>query len=252
MLPTAMSRTLLLCTTAAVLLLLAVPTTQAQETQTYEVSAGVSAVSVSVQGRASVEQGTPAALRIEGPKEILDKIEVSDRSGTLRVAYQDRGLLERLFGGSRDFDEDDAVTVHVTLPQIHALDAGGSTLLTSEQTIEGETLRLHASGASELSLDAAVGTLTLKASGAGDARVRGTARRAEIHASGAGSVHADSLTVETATADASGAGSIRVHVTGRLDASASGAGDITYHGSPEVSRQTSGAGSVKIAERGSD
>lgn len=244
-----MSRMLFSALTA--LLLLAAPPVQAQEARTYEVSADLHALSVAVQGTAYVNPGA-AALRIEGPQDVLDEIEVSDRGGTLRIAYEDRGLLERLLGGSRDRDADDAVTVHVTLPKIRSLDVGGATVLTSKRTIKGETLRLHASGASELTVDAAVETLTLKASGAGDAQVRGTVQRADIRASGAGSVHAGSLTAETATAEASGAGSIEVHVTGRLDARASGAGSITYRGNPEVSEQTSGAGSVKIAERGSD
>jgi hypothetical protein len=238
-----MSRLLLALFAVALL----APTAHAQHRQSYDVG-DVDDLYVAVHGEVVVRQGRPAALRIEGRNEIVDKIEVSDRSGRLRIEYEQRGWLERIFGGSRDLDDEDAVTVYVTLPSIRALSAGRTTVLRSETPLRAPSMEITASGAANIDVEVDVDVLTLRASGAGDTTVRGTASEAEITASGAGTVRAEAVPVRRATAKASGAGTVRLHVTERLDAEASGAGTVHYRGAPDVSRSTSGAGSIHRVE----
>jgi len=135
----------------------------------------------------------------------------------------------------------DAGSVYVTLPALVALDASGGSDVKTEGTFASDTLRVVASGGSDLTIDVAAGTLHVDASGGSDLRVSGTARSAHVESSGGSDLNASALTADEADVDSSGGSDLAIGVRQKISGEASGGSDVTYTGTPgSVNVDTSG------------
>jgi Putative auto-transporter adhesin, head GIN domain len=85
---------------------------------------------------------------------------------------------------------------------------------------------------------------TAELTGDGTLDVSGTAQRVVAVLAGDGMLDLHDLLTTSSTAHLEGTGSIRVHVTGTLDATLIGTGTIRYRGDPVVTTHGSGTGAV--------
>jgi hypothetical protein len=135
----------------------------------------------------------------------------------------------------------DVGSVYVTLPALVALDASGGSDVKAEGTFASDTLRLGASGGSDLTMNVTAGVLHVEASGGSDLRLSGTARSAHVESSGGSDLNASGLTAEEADVDSSGGSDLAIAVSQKITGEASGGSDVTYTGAPgSVNVNTSG------------
>jgi hypothetical protein len=229
--------------------LLAPPAT-AQETtrQTREVGS-FTEVAFAVPGTLHLRQGEPQSVELEGPSEVLDRIETVIEGRTLKVRSEDSGsssLFDWLMGGN---DNDlDPIDVYVTIPTVEGFSVAGSGDLIAETPIEGDDLDIQIAGSGNIEAELRGTRLSLNIAGSGDMTLRGQADDATIEIAGSGDVQAADLQVATADVSTAGSGDVEIHVTDRLSASIVGSGDVSYRGQPEVEANVVGSGDVESME----
>lgn len=200
---------------------------------------------------------TAVAISVENVDKIKVKTEV--KNGVLKI-YMDNGFWSKWSWG------DNKVKAYVTVKEIEKLVASGASQVRIADKITASTLKVVASGASnikgdikaddlrfELSGASSVhsslssNTLRIGISGASTANVSGSANNLEVDASGASNLKAYDLVANTCIADASGASTIRVNVTKEFSKiHASGASSIHYKGDASIKNfESSGASSIK-------
>jgi Putative auto-transporter adhesin, head GIN domain len=116
-----------------------------------------------------------------------------------------------------------------------------------EYTVEVRSLEnLELLGATVAKVTALNGsTLVVSLSGASQATLQGKVTSLELSASGASGIDAAELICQTGKVEVSGASHATVHAQEKLDASASGASKVTYLGDPRVKKSSSGASSIQ-------
>jgi hypothetical protein len=135
-------------------------------------------------------------------------------------------------GPTLKIDSDDnllttkSIVVIVSSESLTDLQVSGAVTVKARQ-IDGEELKLESTGATNITVEGAVGKL--------DANLTGASR-----------LNARSLQAKTATLDLNGATNADVTVSDALKVSVTGAGSLTYGGSPKsVEKTVTGAGSVR-------
>lgn len=143
------------------------------------------------------------------------------------------------------FDWGDGGTVYVTMPTLVSLDASGGSDVKTEGTFASDSLRIVASGGSDLTIDVAAGALDVEASGGSDLRLSGSARSARVQSSGGSDLNASALTADEADVDSSGGSDLTIGVRQKIVGDASGGSDVTYSGTPSsVNVNTSGGAEI--------
>lgn len=117
--------------------------------------------------------------------------------------------------------------VKVTVPYLDAIDVHGASRVTAHD-LQGGSLSVKLSGASQLT-------------------VTGRVDEIDAQLSGASGLKAAELVSQYATVRASGASNAKLHTTESIVAKASGASNVVIRGSPPVvKQQSSGASNIKI------
>lgn len=176
-------------------------------------------------GKLYLKQGSPQKVVLEGDKAILEEVETEVDGDRL------------IIGKTRDWfewkwDDDDRITVYITVPEINALSVSGSGDLIGESEITGDDIDLSVSGSGSLSVELALaGDLEADVSGSGGIEMKGKCRSVDSDVSGSGRVNLDATISELA------------------DFGVSGSGRIEARGSaPEVKTSISGSGKVLAAD----
>lgn len=135
--------------------------------------------------------------------------------------------------------------VYVTLKEINYVSTSSAGDVIGETPVRAEKLKLSASSAGDIKLEAFVKEIEADLSSSGDMTLSGEADMLEADLSSAGEMNAYNLTVKDANISVSSAGDADIYVTERLTARASSAGDINYKGNPKhVDAQSSSAGGI--------
>jgi hypothetical protein len=216
---------------SAILLSVALaPTVGAQQRQsrpltgfdTIEVGGGVDLV---------VRKGDTFVVEVAAKQADVEKITTEVVGKTLQIKRR-----------NNFFSWGDGGTVYVTLPALVSLDASGGSDAKAEGTFTGDTMRIGASGGSDLTMDVAAATLRVEASGGSDIRLSGTARSVRVESSGGSDLNASALTADDAEVESSGGSDLVIGaVRQKISGVASGGSDVTYSGSPgSVNVNTSG------------
>lgn len=185
-------------------------------------------------------QGDREAVLIEASPTSQVRIRVRSKDGRLRIDVSEQGSWWGWFGGGSG--RRPTVTVH--FKTLEALDLRGAVKATAT-SIRSPKLRVHASGAASMKVDALeVEALRFAGSGAVRGAFAGSAGTQEILISGAGAFRSPKLVSQTAAVTVSGAGKVVVNAQKQLDATISGAGAIEYLGDPVVKQQITGAGKI--------
>ena len=142
---------------------------------------------------------------------------------TLRIYYD----------GEKWWGKNKKMTVYVSFMNLEKLHASGASDITVAGTIKTASLKILLSGASDFKGDVSVTSLDMDLSGASDVTISGTAINLNIESSGASDVKGYDLKTDICTAKASGASDISVTVNKELNAHASGASSISLSGHRE-------------------
>jgi hypothetical protein len=162
-----------------------------------------------------ITTGKDTSLSISGESNILPLIATTVNQGELTIATK----------GS--YQSNKSIRVMVTTASLKELSISGAGSVVAE-IVDGDTLDLDFSGAS-------------------NAILKGKIRELELDVSGAGSIDATALFSESVRADVSGAASIKVRASAAARVSVSGAASVEVFGSPAIRREkVSGAGSVRF------
>ncbi|MFA0960964.1 head GIN domain-containing protein [Roseivirga sp. BDSF3-8] len=186
----------------------------------------------------SLKQGNEYSLRMEGPDDKLDKVEISNQGNTLEIGTK-RNTSERW----TNFDD---VKIFITYRDLSEINISGACNITTDGQMKVDDLKLDISGAGELTIDLKANSLDTDISGAASVELRGSVDTHDIELSGAGTYSAYELESKDVDVTSSGAGTVKVHASNRLNANASGVGSIYYKGDPsDTHLNTSGMGKIK-------
>lgn len=194
---------------------------------------------VEVSGGIDVDLRTGQTFAVEitdgDPDEIVT--EVHNRTLVIRRA--------RSFGRLFHWDGDDGA-VRVTLPQLTSLSASGGSDVRAQGRFASDTLKIDASGGSDVTIEVDAGELEATASGGSDLKLTGKARRAAVQSSGGSDFDASAFTADVADVRSSGGSDIAIAVRESIAGHASGGSDIVYSGDPRtVNVDTSGGSDVR-------
>lgn len=247
----------------------------AQEREVRNVEA-FNKISFGFPGKLYLKQGSPQRVELEGDADILEEVETEVSGGRLKIGKDGKWF---------NWDNDDKITVYITVPNIEAVAVSGSGDIIGQSRIRTNDLNLNVSGSGSLLLeveasggvDANVsgsgdmdvkghfesfegdvsgsGKIVLDArideaadfsiSGSGEVKASGEADAVKAHISGSGKVLAANLQTQRCEVRISGSGDVEINVTEELDANISGSGSVSYRGSPKKINSHA-AGSGKV------
>lgn len=179
-------------------------------------------------------QGSPASVRLEAPRNVLNVVRTDVSGGELHLTTSGVNLRLR-----------HPVKVYITVPTLtQVLASGSGSVRTATPWMVGDFI-FHQSGSGLADLDlTTTGVLRTELSGSGSVSLRGAAARHNVNLSGSGSVAAFDLAQEQASVYLSGSGNVDVRVVTSLEATVSGSGVVRYKGAPTVQSHVSGSGRV--------
>ncbi|RHJ82707.1 head GIN domain-containing protein [Parabacteroides sp. AM08-6] len=127
--------------------------------------------------------------------------------------------------------------------------ASGASDVYLKQAIHVDQCELSASGASDMDISNLIcNGITVNASGSSDIEMKGKAYTGEINASGSSDIDAFGFIIKELACKASGSSDINIHATESLDVKASGSSDVTYKGNPRTnSIHSSGSADIEKA-----
>ena len=203
-------------------LMLAIITLQAQTKETRNVDT-FTKISFRVPGKLYLRQGSPQKLEIQGPKDVLEEVATNVEGSRLVIESKDRKWR---------WDNDDRVTVYITVKDIEALNVGGSGDLIGETKITADDIALNVSGSGNMKVEVeASGDMESDVSGSGNIELRGKCKSFDSDVSGSGNV--------VVSLNASSGASFRVSGSGRIQANGSAS---------EVKASITGSGKVLAAD----
>lgn len=193
-------------------------------------------ISVSGSINLFITMGDKFHVEVESDENIIKHIDTETHGDVLVIGLEGKGI---------SIINPKEMNVYVTLPELLSLTASGATDVTVNNTIEQPTLRIKASGASDMTLPVNVEYLEMNLSGASDARINGYAKATNATLNGASDVKKSDLVTDKLEVNLSGSSDLRIKVTENITGKLSGASDLVYEGNPTTDLKTSGASSVK-------
>jgi hypothetical protein len=199
----------------------------------------VHAVSNSTPFDVYVHTGKAPGVHASGSQEALDRLEIDNRGGELRIGSKSGGWMSGWHWGKGQ-----RARIDVTVAMIGEVSLSGPGNITVDQ-VRTRDFGVHLSGPGSVNVGSVEASgVTLSLSGPGDIRITGRADRAVMRLSGPGSIHAEGLNLGDATVNLSGPGDIDATVTRTADVSLSGPGDVKIRGGARCAIRKSGPGDV--------
>jgi hypothetical protein len=197
---------------------------------------GFTKVSFGVSGNMYISIGNEFKVVLEGDKSVLEDI-VTEVSGSKLTVKKD----------SWQFNNNERITVYITMPEIKGLGVSGSGRAEIKDAVKTDDLSLSVSGSGKIFTgEITVNRLNSSISGSGDIVVGGgNATSGDISISGSGNYTGENAKIGTVDISISGSGNCATNVTESLKASVSGSGNVTYTGNPRVDARVSGSGKVR-------
>lgn len=197
---------------------------------------GFTKVSFGVSGNMYITFGTEFKVVLEGTQSLLDDIVTEVSGGRLTVKKE-----------NWHFNQNERVTVYITMPEINGLGVSGSGRAEIKDAVKSDDLSLSVSGSGKVfTNEIAVNNLKSSISGSGDIIVGGgNAAIGDISISGSGNYSGENTKIGSVDISISGSGNCATNVTESLKASVSGSGDVTYVGNPKIDARVSGSGKIR-------
>jgi hypothetical protein len=191
----------------------------------------------------TVRRGTGFSIAANGPREIIDRMEVSVKEGTLRLGWRNPDEHKRYWNKHTP-----RTTVAVTLPTLDAAILSGAGKLDIDR-VDGRDAELAITGAGNLTVGSITASrLSLALRGAGKIVTSGgTADQLTATLAGAGNVDMTKLTARNAKLDLAGVGNIKARASGRAEIRAGGMGNAKVVGTTDCAITKTGMGHASCA-----
>ncbi len=187
-----------------------------------------------------ISQGNQDAVAVSKSDESGTSYIITNVSdGVLYISY-------RYKGWSWSSLRNNKLKAYITVKNLEKLTVSGACNVSFVDPITSGRLVVNSSGASDIKGQVKVNSLKLRASGASNISLSGTATETDFNISGACSIKSLDLVTNNCAIVASGASSVKLTINQSLKANISGASDIRYKGTVSMlNSKTSGASSIK-------
>lgn len=187
-----------------------------------------------------VTTGSAFSITAEGPRKILDELELSVEDGTLEVGRK------RKSGWSWSSGRGAVITV--TMPAITGARLAGSGDMTVAAS-KTESFMASLAGSGDLKVSGlTTSRLEAKLAGSGDLAISGTASAVDASLAGSGDLTARDLAAETASLSLAGSGNASLRASGAVDVKLVGSGDVEVYGTDQCKVSKIGSGDVRCVK----
>ena len=186
-----------------------------------------------------VTVGAAASVRAEGETDQLDRLEVTNVGGELRIGLRDTSGSWFSWGHHR------GLTIHVTLPALAGASIAGSGDMRIDR-VQGPAFAGSVTGSGAMNIaNLTADTASFTITGSGDITAAGRARQASASLTGSGDLRLAQLETEAATLALAGSGDIGIRATQTAAVELRGSGDIIVAGPARCTINKSGSGDVR-------
>jgi hypothetical protein len=187
-----------------------------------------------------LSQGKEDAVAVSaGSDEIRDQIKTVVSNGVLKIYFDGKSI--RNWSNTK-------MKAYVTFKTLQRIEASGACNVRLVDPMQGESLIIELSGASDFRGKVTLNNLAIESSGASSITIDGKAQTAKFDLSGASSIKAFDLEIAKCKAIASGASVLRMFVQEELSVQASGASSVQYKGSGVI-KDVSSTGGASIRRK---
>jgi hypothetical protein len=196
-------------------------------------------VSYGVPGELKLRIGPIYSMNIEGDRDDIEKV-ITNVSGNKLTIRSDNWRVGF-------WDQDDRITIYLTMPQVEDIDVSGSGKLSILDPVGADGLGLSVSGSGRIyTSDVSADDFHCGISGSGSVILgKGSIDDALISISGSGSFSGEEADIDRLDVSISGSGSCSCGEVDELEAKVSGSGSVTYEGNPRIDVRVSGSGKVR-------
>ena len=188
---------------------------------------------------ATVRTGSAPSVKASGGANILEKLIVEVKDGTLEIRPE-KGRSFHWGKGSR-------VQLTITVPSLRAAELAGAGGIRIDK-VAGDSFEGAVAGSGDLTVDQVqVGSLKLGIAGSGDAKAGGKAKTVQYEIAGSGGIDAKGVVAEDADISIAGSGGVSVHATRAAKVSIAGSGDVDLTGGAKCSTSKVGSGDVRCS-----
>lgn len=188
-----------------------------------------------------VRVGAAESVRVTGPADVLDDLDVQVKDGELRLGRK-RTNMGASWRGERGH-----ATFTVTLPKLMAAAVAGSGNMDVDRA-EASSFSGAVAGSGNLRIGALrTETASFDIAGSGDTQIGGAARRLNVSVAGSGDWDGAGFKSESAKINIAGSGNVRAGVDKDADVSIVGSGDVEIIGSAKCRVSKMGSGNVRCA-----
>jgi len=177
--------------------------------------------------KVNITEGPTSYVEIRGESNVIDFVSVRNSERELQISFP-RDLSVNKVG---------AITVTIHQSNLNRISANTSCLITSSLILRGDTLRIVASEASNVTAPLAIDNLSLSFERASSGILTGKVRQASIMVREASRLTADSLTIGSGIVTADGASRANIAVTDELSVSVTSVSKVDFSGNPKISHQ---------------
>lgn len=165
-------------------------------------------------------------VKVVADGDIIDKVITEVTDGTLKI-YMKQNV-------GWNWGEMKSRKVYVSVKELVKLDASSGSDVNSENTLNGESLKVSVSSGSDVNLDIHYKNFSVDASSGSDAKITGKTKNLEAEASSGSDIKAQDLESVICKVSVSSGSDATVNVSDELYAKASSGADISYYGNPQI------------------
>jgi len=191
---------------------------------------GFEAISVNNGIELLVSQDTFEKVVVEADENIQKILRTEVKDGKLKI-FLDENVLHAK-----------KMKVYVTVKQLKAVEASSGAEVKSGNQIKAESLKIHSSSGSDVTMEIACSQDTLDSSSGSDMAISGTTQSLKAESSSGSDLKASKLKAEKADVSASSGSDLEVYVSKELKAHSSSGSDITVYGNPAIRDTNSSSG----------
>ncbi len=191
--------------------------------------------------RVILYQSNRQEISIEGPSDIIDKINTEVYRGEWDIHFDDRYQNYK-----HKNSKSSNVLINIGIPYVKSIHMSGVGSITQKGVFkQNKSMSVGISGTGDVETNIEAPQVNCGISGTGNIDISGSADNITFGLSGTGNINAGNLSAKNATVGISGAGSVKVNASQTLTTAISGSGSIRYKGNPVVTNSSSGSGSVR-------
>ncbi|MDD3458739.1 MAG: DUF2807 domain-containing protein [Weeksellaceae bacterium] len=174
-------------------------------------------------------------IKLVGDEEILKKIEVDIKDGTLKISQKSGFYKIR----------SSAVKISFSAQHLRSILLTGSGNIEVEGVQRTDFIKIVLDGAGDISVPVDTENTEIRLNGSGNIQISGKTNRLHAGIAGSGDIRAFELTASAVNAGLTGSGNLQVHAVNKLDAGVTGSGELRYKGKPaETEFKTVGSGNI--------